>query len=336
VGLFTYISSWFVMPLLGVLTIVALRPTRADAGLAAAAFVTPLAFSLPAWWSRTQVITDVFRRYQLSAAAHTSLLDFNLGERVSLYWDYFNPSFLFFAGGSDALIATGRAGVFLLPLAVFIPAGIYALIKRRSAATVLLLGGFIVGPLPIVIAMPEAPGHSIARALTMVIFGALIGGVGVQACLSDRRRAVRAVCVALLAIGPIQFATFLGDYVTDYQARSAWRFDPMATRDVMRDIITLDSQHEIPAIYLLNDGNNTAIRWQLATLRAQRLDLWKKVRYLKWPLDTADGMRTGSVIVLGAGDNRTTGLIEAGFSHRIDVAGVGDAGATILQQVAAR
>ncbi|RDJ94228.1 hypothetical protein B4Q13_16090, partial [Lacticaseibacillus rhamnosus] len=33
-------------------------------------------------------------------------------ERVALYWDYFNPSYLFFSGGSDPMWATRRAGIF--------------------------------------------------------------------------------------------------------------------------------------------------------------------------------------------------------------------------------
>src|SRR4029079_8745148 len=119
------------------------------------------------------VLNDVAGRYQLGAsgtpALTTSAMNFNLTGRVAMLWDYFNPSFLFFAGGNDLLMTTSRAGVFLLPMAVLIGCGIYELARRRSPESLLLLLGFIAAPLPIVIALPEAPHSSTGRALTMLV-----------------------------------------------------------------------------------------------------------------------------------------------------------------------
>ena len=103
---------------------------------------------------------------------------FNLSERLTVLWDYFNPSFLFFAGGSNPTMATRQAGVFLLPIAIFLLIGIYALIKERSRAGMVLLAVFVAAPVPIALTMPDAPSYSIARAFTLVPFGVLIAAAG--------------------------------------------------------------------------------------------------------------------------------------------------------------
>ena len=48
----------------------------------------------------------------------------NVVERVSVYWDYFNPAYLFFSGGSNLSTATRKVGVFLLPVSVFLACGL--------------------------------------------------------------------------------------------------------------------------------------------------------------------------------------------------------------------
>ena len=48
----------------------------------------------------------------------------SVAERAAVYWDYFNPSFLFFAGDTGLLNGTRYTGVFLLPMMILVPAGI--------------------------------------------------------------------------------------------------------------------------------------------------------------------------------------------------------------------
>ena len=83
--------------------------------------------------------------------------------------DYFNPSYLFFSGGSDPMWATRRVGVFLLAIAVLGALGIYSVVRRGpSIPRALLLVGFFFAPVPIVAALPEAPQYATARDLLVI------------------------------------------------------------------------------------------------------------------------------------------------------------------------
>jgi hypothetical protein len=305
------------MPLLAILTVMAVRPSRRALMSGAAALALPTLCLLPFQSTLGAVLGDLATRYQIAgpAGAGSATGTFALTERVALLWDYFNPSFLFFAGGSDLLMATSRAGVFLLPMAVFIALGVYELCRHRSRQGLLLLGGFIAAPLPIVIALPEAPSSSTGRALIMLVFGVLIAIIGVEAWWRRSTIAVRAVVVLLVAAMPIQFIQFRADYFTNYVERSWMRFDPNATRDVVSTVMNLDRQQQAPSILLNDDGDNKSIRWRFYTLKHDREDLWARSRYFL--VDDAAalaGVPLHSLLLMRGNDPRSATLMAAGCS----------------------
>ena len=332
-GLYTYISSWFMMPLLAALTLLVLRPPLQALLPTAVAFVAPSILLLPLQSSLGTVLNDIAGRYQIAApetpALASGVMKFNLTERVALLWDYFNPSFLFFAGGNDLLMATSRAGVFLLPMAALIGWGIYELARRRSPESLLLLLGFLAAPLPIVIALPEAPHSSTGRALTMLVFGVLIACVGVQALWRRSTGAARAVVVLLLAAMPAQFIAFRSDYFADYQARSWARFDPNATRDVITSVIELDRQEPVTSVWLNDDGDDKSIRWLFYTLKHGRQDLWERTQYFRVE-DAASvaAVPLRGLLMMHANDPRSNRLLEAGCSKVATVLAVDSQPAT--------
>jgi hypothetical protein len=58
--------------------------------------VVPL-LPLGVWlWFHPTLLRELLQNYAVMTSAH-------LAERVSLYWDYFNPSYLLFSGGSDPM-----------------------------------------------------------------------------------------------------------------------------------------------------------------------------------------------------------------------------------------
>ena len=61
-GVYTYISSWFIMPLLALLTVIVVRPTRGAGAAAAAAFAMPTLVLLPFQSSIGVVVNDVVSR----------------------------------------------------------------------------------------------------------------------------------------------------------------------------------------------------------------------------------------------------------------------------------
>ncbi len=319
-GVYSYISSWFVMPLLAILTAVVARPPRRDLLVAGVAFLLPTLLLLPFQSTLGVVLGDVVSRYRLttpgsSAGLSDGISNFALAERVALLWDYFNPSFLFFAGGNDLLMATSRAGVFLLPMAALMAVGIYELARRWSSRGLLLLGGLVAAPLPIVIALPEAPSSSTGRTLIMLVFGVLVATVGVEAMWQRATSVARAAVVILLAAMPIQFIGFRAHYFANYLERSWMRFDPNATRDVVTAVMALDRQEKAPLVMLQDDGDNKSIRWRFYTHRHGADDLWSRTRYF----EVADAAAVGgvpprSLLLMRGNDPRSTTLLAAGCS----------------------
>jgi len=211
-------------------------------------------------------------------------------------------------------MTTSRAGVFLLPMAVLMGWGLYELARRRSPESLLLLFGFLAAPLPIVIALPEAPHSSTGRALTMLVFGVLIACVGIES-LWRRSTLARAGVVLLVAAMPVQFMAFRTDYFADYQARSWARFDPNATRDVITSVMGLERQQAVPSIWLNDDGDDKSIRWLFYTLKHGRQDLWERSRYFR--VDDAASLAAvpaRGLLIMHANDPRSNRLLAAGCS----------------------
>jgi 4-amino-4-deoxy-L-arabinose transferase-like glycosyltransferase len=338
IGAYTYISSWMVMPFLAALTLLLARPPWRAAAAMLSAFAAPLLMLVWWVWREPQMLVDTLSRYRLPADAGPGAgrgTGFNLSERLTVLWDYFNPSFLFFAGGSNPTMATRQAGVFLLPIAIFLLIGIYALIKERSRAGLVLLVVFVAAPVPIALTMPDAPSYSIARAFTLVPFGILIAAAGCVHVFRRGTQPMQLAAAALLLAVPFQFQLFLGDYFTGYQARSAPRIDPVATRDVMPQIIELDRASHAPQILFSDDLDDKSVRWRFYSLKLQREDLWERARYFNADqLDPAT-LPPNSLLVLYATDPRIGRLIATG--QCIAVAEVksisGDPAATILRRV---
>ena len=101
----------------------------------------------------------------------------SLAERAAVYWDYFNPSFLFFAGDTGLLNGTRYTGVFLLPMLILIPAGILVSVMTGGSARWLLLMLLAASPLAAVVV---AERYRINRALLMLPAASIIATVAVE------------------------------------------------------------------------------------------------------------------------------------------------------------
>jgi 4-amino-4-deoxy-L-arabinose transferase-like glycosyltransferase len=301
VGLYSYIASWVIMPFYLAVTSVVLwlrgRPLRAQLELGIG-FAVPLLALIPWLWSHPAMPADTFSGY----AVDTSL---RMTERVALYWDYFNPSYLFFSGGSDPMWATRRAGIFVLAVAVLLPCGLWSIWRRHSSiARTVLAVGFFFAPVPIILALPEAPSYATARDLLVVPFGVLISVAGVEWLVAEHGRPGRIVAALLLLSIPVQFATFAGDYFGDYQIRSAFRMDSVNMRDVAAFVIASDRSAPVPAVYLSTDlGTGKSVQWKFHLVKNQRPDLWDRTRYLAVETFMPDDVPSGSLLVVDV-DNR--------------------------------
>jgi 4-amino-4-deoxy-L-arabinose transferase-like glycosyltransferase len=307
VGLYSYIASWIVMPFYLAVSHLLLwhfrKPLRAHVELTIG-FAVPLLALIPWIWLHPDTPRDTFRGYAVSTGL-------KLTERVALYWDYFNPSYLFFSGGSDPMWATRRAGVFALALAVLLPCGIWSIWQRRADLTrTILLVGFFFAPVPIILALPEAPQYATARDLLAVPFGVLIGVAGVEWLVADHKRTGRIVAALLILSIPLQFVSFAGDYFNDYQHRSGYRLDSANMRDVAAYVIASDRTARVPAVYLSRElGTGKSVQWKFHLVKSQREDLWQRTQYLDVAAFNPRDVPSGSLVVLDMNNQRLNDLI---------------------------
>jgi hypothetical protein len=239
------------------------------------------------------MVGDTLRAYHVV----TSL---NFAERVALYWDYFNPSYLFFSGASDLMWATRRAGVFVLAVAVLLPCGIWSIWRwNPSIARIVLLAGFFFAPFPIVATLPEAPRYATARALLALPFGVLISVAGVEWLVAQRGWSGRIVAALLVFSIPIQFVSFARDYFADYQRRSAYRFDNVNVGGVAAYVMASDASARVPAVYLSEElGTGKSVQWKFHLVKNQRPDLWDRTKYFAAATFTPNDIPSGSLLVL--------------------------------------
>jgi 4-amino-4-deoxy-L-arabinose transferase-like glycosyltransferase len=189
VGFYSYIAAVLMSPVYLLLTAGLLfharRPAR-DYLVAAAGFAVPLALLVPWYFAHPTAFADTASRYELyntsTMDAMQGLRSFlsynNIEARAATYWSFLNPSFLFFTGDLQMPFSTRAVGVFLLPVAVLLTAGIGFAIRHPSAPNVLAVLGFFTAPLAAVL-VPE--NSEIIRAAAMLPFGILLATMGVVA-----------------------------------------------------------------------------------------------------------------------------------------------------------
>ena len=342
-GVYSYIAAWILMPCFLLLTWITLylsaRRAVLSSALAGVGFALPLLALIPWLWAHPDMLRENLGRYGVYDTRHLSMLqgakDFlnynNVQERLSVYWDYFNPAFLFFTGGSNLTTGTRRAGVFLMPMAAFLVCGGYAVAKRGLTTTaVILFAGFALAVVPATLIDER---YAIQRALLLLPFGVLIGTCGVRLLLEQPNRTVRLAAILLLIAMPFQYVYFYRDYFTGYRTRSAFWFDPIDFRDVAEFLMSSDANGNVPTVYLSEDLDDVGARWRFYTLKHAKEELWRRTRYLPAAIDSS-GVAAGSLIVLYANDARLPTLVG---SHSYSVARTivdvaGSASAVILRK----
>jgi hypothetical protein len=203
------------MPVYAALTCVLLWQRRAAPrayGLVAAVFL-PLVVPFAVWVANHpaafQATVDKYALYdtaKLNALQGVrSLVSYaSVSERLSRYWDFFNPAFLFFGSGIKMMFSTNLVGVFLFPIAVFLPIGVVDAVRNhRRALNLVLVLGLVSAPLAVALVAEQ---NAIFRGLCLLPFSILLATAGVRAVWTASARVpVRAMYVpmsiAVAAVG---------------------------------------------------------------------------------------------------------------------------------------
>jgi hypothetical protein len=171
------------MPLYLLLTIAVFAYARAvplrTLGMVLASFsvaVAPLAVSLARQPERFRNIVNAYHlydanRFTLRQGIREMTSWVGLTARSEVYYDYFNPAFLFL---------TGR--VLLLPLVVLVPVGLYQIVADETTPMARLsLAGFLAAPFAAALtAQPPTP----ARMLFVTPFAAIVSAYGLKRLLA--------------------------------------------------------------------------------------------------------------------------------------------------------
>jgi len=214
VGFYSYIASIVMMPVYAAITCLVLWRLRMeirDYGLALATFAVWL-LPFTVWLARhPSAFGGTVEKYGLYDArqlnAVQGLRSFisipSISERLSEYWNFYNPSFLFFGAGTKVMFSTNLAGVFLVPVAVFLIVGIVRAVRERTPMQVVLLLGFFTAPLAALIVQE---GNAIFRALAFLPFGALLATLGFETLWSAAIEKsfspmIRPIGIAVFALG---------------------------------------------------------------------------------------------------------------------------------------
>ena len=334
VGVYTYIASVIMMPLYFAFTLVVLlRETRQPARFAAiatAGFAWPLLL-IPLWlYSHPYVVEQTLRRYgqpravDVSAAINRSmsieeiLLELrrpvhftSAPGRLSLYWYFYDPAFLFVTGGySSAANSTRHTGVFLLPLLVLLPVGLWQFIRNPQSRTAwFVLFGFFTAPFAALL-VPEP--YAIDREMQLIPFGVVLATVGLAAMAASDRRWVRRALTVLVLLVPLHFAFFLYDYYVDYRGHAAFWFGFNHT-GALEAVIDREEQRASPKIYL-SAGRDSFMEayWRWTVVKRRREDLVAKTVYYDATGLDVTTVPAGSLLVATRDDRALEPLIARG------------------------
>ena len=182
-GIYTSVAAMVMMPLYLVLTIAVLAYSRTisarQAGLAVAAFVaaaSPFAVSLvlhPEDFRNTVNALHLYDANRLNPLQGVRDMASWIGltARSEVYYDYFNPAFLFITGH-----------VLLWPLAILIPIGFYQIATDETSVLArLAVGGFFIAPFA---AALTAENPIPRRILFITPFAVLVATAGMRRLLA--------------------------------------------------------------------------------------------------------------------------------------------------------
>jgi len=311
-GFYSYIASVAMMPLYLAMTFVALWAAgvrRAAAyAIAAGGFLLPLA-PLVLWLAHNpSAYAQSMQRYDLNH--QISVL-----ERASVYWDFFNPAYLFLSGGSNIMNSTREAGVFPLSLAIFLPVGLYRVLRDRlTAPNLLLLAGFLTAPAA---ALLVDERYAIDRELELLLFGVLLATIGAASLLRSPARLMRAGAIGLLVLMPLQFYRFCGDYFERYPQRSSRWFEGNVPA-ALEAILARAREQPPPAIILSEKIRWIDDKWRFYAVKHRREDLLERTRYSDPASLDLGSLTAGTLIMADAG--RAEAALAAGGLQRIAVA----------------
>lgn len=321
-GVYSYIASVVMMPIYLAMTLVVVWKTAPRRLIAPAilGFAWPLV-AIPLWlWSHPLVVAETLSRYHLGTTPNRYA---GLAGRLSMFWYFHDPTYLFLAGGyANVVNSTRHVGVFALPLAILLPAGIYRIARGpREIMPLVVLAGFFSAPVAACLAVPEP--YAIDRELSVVVFGVLLAVIGLEFLWHSREMA-RRVAIGATALVPLHFAFFVYDYFTDYRQRSAIWFE-LNHRGALEALLDRESQAPSARIYLPRDKDPyMASYWRFTLATHGRPELESKTELYTAAQLAPASIPARSLVVARLSEPVPATLMSAGLRTVATIPEVGD------------
>jgi 4-amino-4-deoxy-L-arabinose transferase-like glycosyltransferase len=307
-GMYSYLAAVVMMPLYLLMTIAtAARSLRwRSVSLAGATFAVCL-LPMAAWYvTHPERNAQIVSAYQLDAGG--SWLS-AVGNRLSLYWRFFDPAYLFVSGDASMINSTRTAGLFPMAFAILLPLGLIAITRARRPMGWIIAAGFLAAPVVSVI----SGGIEMNRVMFVIPFAVLVATHGVNALWDGRSAAPRLLAALLVASIAGQFTGFYRQYMGDGYRTGAATWFSGNVREAMRELIARSGSEEI---YISREIDWAHRMWQFYAIEAGRLDLMPQTSYVteppaaaapgsKW-LCPADSQRCAALATSGTWRNVVT------------------------------
>jgi len=291
-GLYSYVGSLIMMPVYLAITMAVVRHRR---GTWAWPAVTGFAIALVpllAWQvAHPDRYTNLLAVYRFQDAANPITLQ----QRMTTFWMFFNPDYLFVSGDSRLTNSTRTAGLLPMACVVLIPVGLLRLARGQGGPLGwCVLTGLLSAPLATAI----SGRLEINRALHFLPFAVLVAAYGAATMLSGRRAIARAAAIALLAGVAIQFGWLYAHYMTGYRQAS----EPWFGGDTRAAVNAVLVRAQSGAPVYLDGGTPIERYWRFYALSRDARSL------LDWPVYfdarkfEQDRVPTGAVLVCTKGD----------------------------------
>jgi 4-amino-4-deoxy-L-arabinose transferase-like glycosyltransferase len=195
---------------------------------------------------------------------------------IQHYFDFFNPSYLFFSGDINprfSLHDTGELYVWELP---FLLVGFYILFRYKNKSAALILLWFFLSPVAGATAR-ETP-HALRSEMFLPMYQ-IIGALGIETVISLLRKSNKFIqytaAVVTVVVVSLSFIIFVHDYFVHYPITFSyeWQFgykeaiQEVEKRKDSYDVVAFTQHYGRPYIYALFYSNSTPQNyWDSATI----------------------------------------------------------------------
>jgi 4-amino-4-deoxy-L-arabinose transferase-like glycosyltransferase len=319
-GMYSYLAAVVMMPIYLFMTIaVASRTLRWRRIILACAVFLVLLAPMALWYvSHPERNSQIVSAYRLDSAGS--------GERLGVYWRFFDPSFLFVSGDSSLVNSTRGSGLFPAAFAALLPIGLVALARERSPVGLVLAVGFLAAPVVSVI----SGSIEMNRVMFVIPFAVLVATAGARTLWQSRSAPSKAAAALLVLSVAVQFSLFYRGYMSEAYRTSAAAWFSGNVREALRELIARSGDADV---YISSDIEWVHRMWRFYAIEAGRLELMSRTTYFTDPPASA---APGSKLICQAGSARCSAIGASGLWHEVvRIPSIGDSRVFVIFEVPA-